>query len=224
MSEEKTETAAKSVPEKRRDPIVTTVAVLLLIAAAVMYVKDIRDSRAAAASANEIRARAAYPSAALMMSFSPEGRKFPVIAQCSPLIFSNTVAALQLAEPAKIPEVINGTQFELTLVYTNASKSVFFAVVPEDEKLAGNILIGLKTPTEFDEKKMPVKWTVGPAVKIADKDGMLAGMLKEVSEKTVNLPTDAQIAEMISNKLDKAETPAVKSEEAEPPADSSGAE
>ncbi len=181
---------------------------VLLLGAALLYLRDIRAARQRTLAARAVRREASLPAADVVILHRTEEREMPFVVRCPPNVASNLLVALSHAEPVKFPRGgVEGEEFEIRLVRTNATVSVLRAVRLEGDP--GTLFVGTKTQSAPSEEGTPGAWTVSRPARV-QKAGLLFGAILEgIHKASDKLPPEEELRRTIlSNAAQRAQSPA----------------
>ncbi len=192
-------------------------ALLLLLAAAALYARDLVASRARAHAARDVRRTVLEePILDLRLVLTPEGRSTPLFLRCPPVLATNLLSAISRAEPARFPKGRQeGREFEIQIVYTNATARALRAVRLQTRPEA--LYVGLKDPLMRQGEAHPTEWRVARPTLLADGGTAVEPLLKAFEQLEANLPPEAELLEALSNAVQRASAPTPQTEDADAP-------
>ncbi len=178
-------------------------AVVLLVAAAALYVRDLAASRARSQAALDVRRSVAEPVAELRIGLTPEGRSIPMLLRCPPALATNLLHAIGRAEPVRAPKgAQHASHFEIQIVYTNATARALRAFRLQDQPDA--LFVGIKDPLLRPGEPRPAEWRVARPARLADGGEAVAPLLDAFRQLNAELPPDAELLESLSNAVSRA--------------------
>lgn len=182
---------------------------VLLLGAALLYLRDIRAARQRVKAAQAVRSEASLPAADVVILHRTEGRDMPFVVRCPPSVATNLLAALSRAEPVKFPRgTVEGEEFEIRLGRTNATVSVLRAV--RLEKDPETLFVGTKTQTGGHETGEPKAWTVSRPAKVPGAGLLFGAILEGVHKASDKLPPEDELRRAIlSNAAQRAQSAAL---------------
>lgn len=186
---------------------------LLLAAAAFLYVRDMRSARQRTDAANLVRSQVAQPIGGVAVSHLLEGRTIPFIVRCPVNVASNLLVGLSHAEPTRFPKgEVEGDEFEIHLIQTNSTATILRAVRLASDPEA--LYVGVRQPVgptaapavQGKAGDKQAGWTVSMPAKVPGAGALVGEILGNIQKAAEKLPPDAELAQAMSNAVQKAAT------------------
>lgn len=153
---------------------------VLLVAAAFLYWREVKENKIQNEAANLIREKAAQPLIAMGLMLDSTGSAQNILIGCPVPIATNILYHLSKAEPTRFPKgIVEGDEYKIYLMYTNRTMAVLRAARLYDEPHA--LYVGLQVPSKFDENKTPIEWTYSAPAYVPD----LGDLFKKMADTHV---------------------------------------
>lgn len=176
---------------------------VLLIAAALLYTRDLIHSRRRVAAANDVRRAAQGPFSRVGISQSVDGRSMPLLVFIDVDSASNLLSKIRQAEPARFPQgTVEGTECQIQLVSTNGAIRQLRAARLNNSP--NDLYVGLRYQCISQDPDATNRWTVGLPALVKGAGPDLDKALAYISNAATNLPPDSVILEKLSNSVQRA--------------------
>lgn len=207
MNEEKSATPVPT-KSKRHVALVNIAGVLLIIGAAFLYWRDIKNNKEQDKAAKIVQMYASNPIMAMGLMLDGGGSASNAYMLCSVDITTNILAGLIKAEPTKFPRgLVEGDEYQIFMMYTNRAKAFLRAVRLYNDP--ENLYVGVRQPVKFDDDKQPTAWSyTSPALVIG-----LGTLFNALAETNVPLlragapQIEAAMTNQFGTANQRAETP-----------------
>lgn len=149
---------ASSPARTKASLFLNIVGVILLLAAAVLYWREIRMNKEKAAAANLVRLNATTPMIAMGLMLDSTGAAQNILIGCPIDTATNILAKLARAEATDFPRgMVEGDEYKIYLMFTNRTMAVMHAARLYDSP--SNLYVRMQVPSAFDENKTPIAWS-----------------------------------------------------------------
>ncbi len=141
--------------------ILNIAGILLIVGAAFLYWRDIKNNKEQVKAANIVRMYASNPIVAMGLMLDSDGAASNAYLFCSAEITTNILANLVKAEPTDFPRgLVEGDEYQIFMMYTNRASALLRAVrLYNDPK---NLYVGVRQPVKFDADNKPTLWSYTP--------------------------------------------------------------
>ncbi|MGI5868053.1 MAG: hypothetical protein ACOX9C_01225 [Kiritimatiellia bacterium] len=167
--------------KKTASHVINFTGIVLLVAAAILYWRDMRVHREQAAAAELVRLNATTPMMAMCLMLDSTASN--ILVGCSHDIATNIIMHLARAEPTDFPSgIVEGDEYKIYLMFTNRTTAVMRAVRLYDAPFSpSNLYVGMEYPVKFDENKIPIAFSYTRPALVPE----LGGLFKALADKHV---------------------------------------
>lgn len=193
---------------KWRIGLLNLAGIVLIVGAALLYWRDIKQNKEHVKAANIVRLCASTPLMAMGLMLDSTGPASNAYMFCSADIASNIVDHLLKAEPTPFPRgLVEGDEYQIFMMYTNRTSTLIRAVRLYNDP--ENLYVGIRQPVKFNADNKPTAWSYTPPALVVG----LGTLFYNLAETNVPLlraqapKIEAAITNGLTNAVPKTATP-----------------